>query len=221
MAPLQTEASITKRQLESVGQRLTAVVLKALRRHLPPALHPLTSANAVTVARIFAIVPISYGTLREETWALWLFVAAALSDLLDGWIARHDGPTPLGTFLDQTSDKVTTLPLLALFAVKGYFPTWLLAPAGVLFALDLGNLTANILNFRRGHARVGRPPDGKKRFSTTAGQVKFWAQCLGVGAFMVAHFVAPESGYYLRYFGQFAVCMAAVFATLSLRDKLA
>ncbi|MBI4135426.1 CDP-alcohol phosphatidyltransferase family protein [Candidatus Uhrbacteria bacterium] len=221
MSPLRAEASTAKHHLERSGQRFVGFALKALRRRLPRALHPLTTANAVTLARIFAIVPILYGTLQEQSWAFWLFVAAALSDLLDGWIARHDGPTPWGTFLDQTSDKVTTLPLLALFAVKGYLPTWLLAPAGILFALDLSNLAANIRNFRRGHAKVGRPPDGKRRFSTAAGQIKFWAQCLGIGAFMVAHFVAPEGGFGLRYFGYFAVCIATAFAALSLRDKLA
>ena len=215
------ERSTAKAGLERSGQRFIGWAVCGLRRHLPRFLHPLTTANAVTYARMILTIPIVYGTLRGQAYAFWLFVAAALSDILDGWIARVDGPTKLGAFLDSTSDKVTTVPVLVTLALNGYFPDWLYMPAFVLVVLEMFNLGANIVNYRRGHLDPTQPRSGRKRFSTIAGQIKFWAICLGISSFMVAYIVSPEDGFGLRYFGHFAICVATIFAALSLRDKIA
>lgn len=58
--------------------------------------------------------------------AFILFVPAALSDLLDGWLARARGQvTTLGVFLDLTADKVLVAALLIALAQAGVAPAWI------------------------------------------------------------------------------------------------
>lgn len=58
--------------------------------------------------------------------AFILFVPAALSDLLDGWLARSRGQvTTLGAFLDLTADKVLVAALLIALVEAGLAPAWL------------------------------------------------------------------------------------------------
>ena len=43
-------------------------------------------------------------------WAFWLFLIAAVSDFLDGWLARRNGwVTAFGRVADPVVDKVLTL----------------------------------------------------------------------------------------------------------------
>jgi CDP-diacylglycerol--glycerol-3-phosphate 3-phosphatidyltransferase len=60
--------------------------------------------------------------------AALLFVVAAFSDLLDGWIARaRDQVTPLGVFMDLAADKVLVAGVLVAMVEIGLVPTWIAA----------------------------------------------------------------------------------------------
>ncbi len=62
--------------------------------------------TVVTTARL-AAVPAMYLLLCGRHWqaAFWLFLIAMLSDVVDGWTARHLGQeTPLGKVLDPITD---------------------------------------------------------------------------------------------------------------------
>lgn len=57
-----------------------------------------------------------------------LYVAAALSDILDGWLARRrDQVSPLGVFLDLAADKVLVAGVLVAMVAIGLVPTWIAA----------------------------------------------------------------------------------------------
>jgi CDP-diacylglycerol--glycerol-3-phosphate 3-phosphatidyltransferase len=57
-----------------------------------------------------------------------LFVVAALSDLLDGWIARaRDQVTPLGVFMDLAADKVLVAGVLVAMVEADLVPAWIAA----------------------------------------------------------------------------------------------
>jgi CDP-diacylglycerol--glycerol-3-phosphate 3-phosphatidyltransferase len=57
-----------------------------------------------------------------------LFVGAALSDLLDGYIARaRDQVTPLGVFMDLAADKVLVAGVLVAMVQVGLVPAWIAA----------------------------------------------------------------------------------------------
>src|SRR5207249_11993491 len=65
-------------------------------------------ANGLTVLRIL-LIPVFVTLLvdRKPGWALLVFSIAALTDLLDGWVARYQGiESRLGAFLDPMADKM-------------------------------------------------------------------------------------------------------------------
>ncbi|HEX9530343.1 MAG TPA: CDP-alcohol phosphatidyltransferase family protein [Acidimicrobiales bacterium] len=96
-----------------------------------------TPANAVTIARL-ALAPILVATIvdRGPSWvtlALWFLLA--VTDGVDGWVARRQGATRSGAFLDPLADKV--LVLGAMFALVGRGRFWL-APVVLLASREVG-----------------------------------------------------------------------------------
>lgn len=87
----------------------------------------VTIPNALTTARI-VLVPVFITAVVYEEYplALALFATAAVSDLLDGLVARlTDQKTPLGTFLDPLADKFLLISSFIVFTINGWIPKWL------------------------------------------------------------------------------------------------
>ncbi|WP_299732768.1 CDP-diacylglycerol--glycerol-3-phosphate 3-phosphatidyltransferase [Devosia sp.] len=86
---------------------------------------PLTQIpNLITIARILAIVPIIALVMTGDTnlrlIALILYILAAASDWLDGYLARKWNQTsPLGRMLDPIADKLLVGLLIAALAWDG------------------------------------------------------------------------------------------------------
>lgn len=75
--------------------------------------------NLITLARLLA-VPVTVYLLLIGTYdaAFWLFIAAGVSDALDGIIAKHfNVASQVGAFLDPLADKVL---LVAVYITLGY-----------------------------------------------------------------------------------------------------
>jgi CDP-diacylglycerol--glycerol-3-phosphate 3-phosphatidyltransferase len=70
-----------------------------------------TPANAITLARLVLAVPTL--VLIEGQGASWLtlalWVVLSVTDGVDGWVARRDGTTRSGAFLDPLADKFLTV----------------------------------------------------------------------------------------------------------------
>ena len=83
-----------------------------------------TPANAVTIARLLAApVFVAMIVVWGATWfnfAVGFIVAA--SDGLDGYIARRQGTTRSGAFLDPLADKALVLSALVTLAMEGHCP---------------------------------------------------------------------------------------------------
>ena len=85
--------------------------------------------NALTLLRIF-FVPLLVGALVQESGhellALGIFLAAAATDLLDGYLARRWGQiTTVGTLLDPIADKLLiSAALISLVQVRA-LPGWM------------------------------------------------------------------------------------------------
>ena len=82
-----------------------------------------TPANLVTVARIaaspvFIVMIVSWGA-RWATFVVGFVIA--MTDYLDGWLARRHGPTRAGAFLDPLADKVFVLGGMAALVWNGQF----------------------------------------------------------------------------------------------------
>lgn len=80
--------------------------------------------NALTLIRLLLIpVFIHLMNIGQMKTALAVFVAASLTDILDGWIARkYNLITDFGKLFDPLADKLMVLSLLIMLAVKGIAP---------------------------------------------------------------------------------------------------
>ncbi len=87
----------------------------------------LNLPNTITIARI-VIIPLFITAViyKRYDYALYLFVTAALTDTLDGLIARlTNQKTVFGTFLDPLADKFLLVTSFILFSMNGWLPKWL------------------------------------------------------------------------------------------------
>jgi len=89
-------------------------------------------ANLLGIARIAAtpvvIALVLIGSPGLGIAAFVLFCLAALTDFLDGWVARARGEvSPLGVFMDLTADKVLVGGVLVAMVEAGLLPTWMVA----------------------------------------------------------------------------------------------
>ncbi len=101
----------------------------------------MTLANKITITRIllipvFVLFAVYYGKSVEvgqpNEWqriaAIIVFIVAAGTDGIDGWVARHYGQrSPLGAVLDPIADKgllLTAIITLSLTNWKYDFPLW-------------------------------------------------------------------------------------------------
>lgn len=87
----------------------------------------ITTATWITIVRILLTVPV---VISLETGhylcGFVLVVVAALTDFLDGWIARKfNQVSDLGKFLDQIADKILINAVLIEMAVAGFLWPWL------------------------------------------------------------------------------------------------
>ena len=84
------------------------------------------AANVLTAARLLCVLPLVL-LVRDGDYELAaaLFVAAALTDLADGYVAkRFGGATPLGAVLDPLADKLLMASLFVALALEGHLPGW-------------------------------------------------------------------------------------------------
>lgn len=83
--------------------------------------------NLITLGRLLC-VPLAIWLIFGERYGLafWVFVAAGVSDALDGWIAkRWDQRTPLGALLDPIADKALLAAVYITLGFAGELPHWL------------------------------------------------------------------------------------------------
>lgn len=83
--------------------------------------------NIITLLRV-AAVPLTVWLIMEGLllYAFWLFVAAGVSDALDGFIAkRFDMETELGKYLDPLADKALLVSIYVSLGYEGYMASWL------------------------------------------------------------------------------------------------
>jgi CDP-diacylglycerol--glycerol-3-phosphate 3-phosphatidyltransferase len=86
--------------------------------------------NAITLSRIplmFAIVWLMYqGWTGAASLAFWLFIAAAIGDWLDGYLARKRGlVSSFGKLMDALTDKIMVLGLIIALVDLQRISVWL------------------------------------------------------------------------------------------------
>ena len=84
--------------------------------------------NVLTLCRLF-LIPVFLGMLSKGRLAvaLYVFGAAALTDALDGTVARwFDCRTEIGAILDPFADKLLLLSAFIALTISHLMPSWLL-----------------------------------------------------------------------------------------------
>ncbi|KAF0171359.1 MAG: pgsA [Caulobacteraceae bacterium] len=157
---------------------------------------------ALTIAR-FAAAPIVAGLLLGGSQALFtegrdlslvlyalalvVFVLAALTDWLDGMLARKlNATSALGAALDHSADKALTTATLVILAATA-LPIDLIVAAAILVTRDVAV----------GGLREGLALSGRKLPVDSIGKVKTVVLMIGIGAaiaFQVAALTIPAGG---------------------------
>ncbi|BBP05304.1 CDP-alcohol phosphatidyltransferase [Sulfuriferula plumbiphila] len=119
-----------------------------------PIARQLNIPNSLTLLRLVLVpVVVRLLTVGYYDWALWVFIAAALSDALDGFLARVlDQRTELGATLDPIADKLMLLSTLAVLVWLALLPGWLLGAIVLRDAVIIGGALA--YRHRAGHLEV-------------------------------------------------------------------
>lgn len=113
-------------------------------------------------ARMLAVAPIvlllNAGDERSATWAFAIFCLAALTDAVDGRLARRLGQvTRLGTFLDPLADKLLVVGTLIPLQTAGLVPAWVVV---LIVARELAVTNLRAIASARGYS-VGASVYGK------------------------------------------------------------
>ncbi|HUY29244.1 MAG TPA: CDP-alcohol phosphatidyltransferase family protein [Candidatus Binataceae bacterium] len=103
------------------------------RRSAPAVGHLLNLPNILTLCRLGSIpIFLSFLSKHRYTPALYVFIAAAITDSLDGTVARwFDSRTEIGAFLDPFADKLMLVSAFVVMTIEGDFPGWLLSVVAI------------------------------------------------------------------------------------------
>jgi cardiolipin synthase len=167
----------------------------------------LTLANAFTAARL-VLVPV-FGVLwyrGENERALWIFLVAAATDVVDGFLARWlNQASKLGALLDPIADKLLIFAAILVALLRGAIPGWfaviiivrdsIMAVAAVLFATI----------WRDRHDRVAWRP-------SRIGKYAMFMQSLTIVLLIVDSAVGPAE---MRSYVEVAMILTAVLTIVS------
>ncbi len=135
-----------------------------MMRHIP---------NILTISRIL-LLPVLIGLFFiPESWAawaaLWVYTFCAVTDFLDGYLARRMNITSnVGTFLDPISDKIMVAALLLVLAGFDRLEGLWLIPAIVILAREF--LIAGLREFL-GPQNIKVPVSKLAKWKTTVQMV--------------------------------------------------
>jgi len=88
-----------------------------------------TIPNAISALRIILIVVFALLiSSHRDGWAIAALAGAAISDFLDGYLARRwNQVTAIGRILDPTADRLLTIAVILGLALRTIIPWWLVA----------------------------------------------------------------------------------------------
>jgi len=123
---------------------------------------------------ILLLLPVFPGPTGSRVIA-WCFIVAALTDLVDGWLARRGQMvTHIGKLLDPLADKLIVTAALVVMLAMGRIPLWATWMVVVIIGRELA-VTA-----LRGIASAG----GQVMPAVPAGKVKAVVQNFAIGALL-------------------------------------
>lgn len=120
--------------------------------------------NLICVLRLALVPPVAVSILNGRyPLALVLLLVAAISDALDGYLARRFGwVTKLGQVLDPAADKLLLVTVFVTLTAQGRVPVWLCVTAVMRDSL----IATGAILYRRRHASWGDGATGVSKLNT-------------------------------------------------------
>lgn len=145
--------------------------------------------NAISLSRLLAVPVTVWLILSGQLLAaFWLFVAAGISDAVDGFIAKHfHRETEFGKFLDPIADKVLLVGVYIALGNEGYVVTWLVIMVVFRDAVIVGGA----LLFQTLTQSLTMEPLMISKVNTAA-QIVFAALVLGTNGFALGDWVIVD-----------------------------
>lgn len=150
--------------------------------------------NTVTMLRI-GVVPVLLflpAALSEpgSTFMAWAFIVAALTDWLDGYLARRNGGkdvTRIGKLLDPLADKLIVSTALIMLLAVGRIPLWGAAMVVVIVGRELAVTGLRGMAGSAGHVVAAAWPGKLKTVvqSSAIGALLFHYETIGLPAHTV------------------------------------
>jgi CDP-diacylglycerol--glycerol-3-phosphate 3-phosphatidyltransferase len=142
--------------------------------------------NTITVLRTAALPVLLLYPLYDDPggsrFVAWVFIVAALTDLLDGWLARRGKQvTSIGKLLDPLADKLLAATALIVLLAMDRIPLWATWMVVVIVGRELA------VTGLRGLASAG----GHVLAASWLGKLKTLTQNIAIGA-LLFHF--PQAG---------------------------
>jgi cardiolipin synthase len=172
-----------------------------------------TVPNVLSLIRL-ALIPLFVWLSLEGrfTAAFFLFVGTALTDALDGWIARRfNQRSRLGTYLDPAADKMMLVTTYVVYTIPSVadpgLPFWL---TFTVFIRDFTMVIFAYLLYTRIHVKRFPP--------NVAGKVSTIVQVVALAATIAANmFLAPIAAPLLWTFHRAALLMTLISGFLYIR----
>jgi CDP-diacylglycerol--glycerol-3-phosphate 3-phosphatidyltransferase len=162
-----------------------------------------TPANAITVARLLLAVPtLVLIAQRGASWpAVVLWFILSCTDGVDGWIARRDGTTRSGAFLDPLADKILVIGGFVALGISG----------------DVSWIPILLIVGREAGIQVYRSLAGRRGISLPARQLGKWKTVIQFAAVGVVLFPPTSDVTWLQ---QTVLWVAVALTLLSGLDML-
>lgn len=105
--------------------------------------------NVLTLIRIALLPVVAWRFLEgDSAGALTAYLAAMLTDAVDGFIARKFNQiTSLGKLLDPLADKLSLVTLVTLFVADGQIPMWVLC---IILAKEAAMIIGGAIALKQG-----------------------------------------------------------------------
>jgi CDP-diacylglycerol--glycerol-3-phosphate 3-phosphatidyltransferase len=158
------------------------------------------SANQVTIARLLGmpvVATLIYGDEQLRILGVVVGTLIGLTDFVDGYLARKQGVTVLGSLLDPVADKVFVVASYIPYADGGAIPWWAVA------AIMSRELVVTVL---RSSLELG----GQRLPSSRLAKIKTWVQMVGLGLLVLIPILDRRGALPLLFAVPLALVLVAV-----------
>jgi cardiolipin synthase len=170
--------------------------------------------NILTYGRILAVPALVACFFVTGDWgrwlAMWIFIAAGVSDFLDGYLARAwQQQSALGQMLDPIADKLIVAAALLMLAADGTIAGWSLCAGVIILSREI--LVSGLREFL-GTLNVGVPVTKLAKWKTLV-------QMVAIG-FLLAGSAGDKIWPYTTLFGLTLLWIAAILTIYTGYDYL-